>query len=240
MQSAKSQKRTEKRWREMDRMDKEERPSQLINLLLCKGQGSTLFARLSFLIYRIIVELEERETERFVWGSVHLFVCASESEVYFLCVRLCEHLPLSGFTVLSLSVWSRHRTPLPTHNPFLPRCFTLPPLAPMLRWSYHTMHTNLACPSLCVCVCVFTYGGVYFPKTSPSHYFLFLCKSSAIRHACLLHNKAKLLQTLFYSWKLIGNESPLICSLCFTHTSFLGEDTNTYCTQLMDARCFLP
>lgn len=140
-------------------------------------------------------------------------------------------LSLSGSSVLSLSVQSRSRAPLPTHNPFLPRRFTLPQLAPTLRWSYHTTHTTLACPPLCVVVCI-------FPKSHPLLLaLLFLCKGSAVGHACLLHNKAKLLQTPFYSRRLIGNERLWMLSLSASQaqTAFwerIHKDTNAYCSQL--------
>lgn len=91
--------------------------------------------------------------------SMHKCVCIC------VCDIVCTFLSLSGSSVLSPSVQSRRLAPLSTHNPFLPRRFTLLQFAPTLRWSYRTMHTPLACPPS-VCVCFFC-GRLYFPPNSP-------------------------------------------------------------------------
>lgn len=108
--------------------------------------------------------------------SMHKCVCIS------VCDIVCTFLSLSGSSVLSPSVQSRRLAPLSTHNPFLPRRFTLLQFAPTLRWSYRTMHTPLACPPS-VSVCVSSVEDCIFPQTCPLlglHVLLFLCKGSPV------------------------------------------------------------
>lgn len=158
----------------MDMIDEEERPGRLMNLLSCRDRRSALLTRGERTMADECVVLRRA----LACNTTNKAVCDSVCTcVYY---RASVSLSLSGSSVLSLSVRSRRRAPLPTHNPFLPRRFTLLLFAPTLRWSYHTTHTSLACPPrVCSCGC-FLCDGVYFPQTSP----IITCPPPSVQRFC--------------------------------------------------------
>lgn len=146
---------------------------QLINLLPCKGEESTLLSALCFFIDRIIAE--KRVRDRSVWGSVYLCsksVYNTASKAMCLCVWeivwASIALSLSLGQASSLSACgldaAPHSLPIIPMSPGASLSHNSPP-----RWDeVITLRTLHLLVHPCVYLCVVSMcGGVYYPQTSP-------------------------------------------------------------------------